>query len=70
VHLIYVGAYLGLFRLIGALSHAHCFQDPHDFNDLVFALFLKVPQLVHLWCFWFPVRGDCPVSYTQIVQVI
>jgi hypothetical protein len=70
VYLHYVGAYLGLFPLIGALSRSHSFQDPHNSNDLVFVFLFKVPQLVHLWCFWFPVRGDWVGWCTQIVQVI
>jgi hypothetical protein len=69
VYLIYLGVYLGLFHLIGALSRAHRFQDPHDSNDLQFDCFLKVPQLVHIWCFWFPFRGDRVTCGPQLGQL-
>jgi hypothetical protein len=80
-YLIYVGAETvlisfiwgtskGLLSLIGALSQSHRFQDPHDSNDLKFEVFLKVPQLVHIRCFWSPVKGDWTAYRTHLKQLI
>lgn len=60
------GMWKGVFPLIGVLIDSHHFEEPHDFNDLVSALFPKVPQLVHKGYFWFPVRGDWIAFRTQL----
>jgi hypothetical protein len=61
---------MGLFRLIGVLSRSHRFEDPHDCNDPVFVPFPEVPQLVHIRCFWSPVRRDKTTSSTHLQQLI
>jgi hypothetical protein len=52
------GMYKGIFPLIEVLSRAHDFDDSHDFNDRDSVFFPKVPQLAHIRCFRFPLRGD------------
>lgn len=55
-----------MVSLIGVLSRSYRFQDLHDSNDDVFVILPKVPQLAHIHCFRFPVRGDLVAFCTQI----